>query len=133
MRNKAQEWVPFNGWHQDREYGFQIAKYGLGEESAKLSKKNNMIHIFFSFRENAPDTRRNRDKIFQNLAFLLANKVPTMVEQKQKYEREGEKLLSFMEWQEGWTIEFWEYGDPSTFLTRIFHLCLVNMWVNTRL
>ena len=47
MRNKAQEWVPFNGWHQDREYGFQIAKYGLGEESAKLSKKNNMIHIFF--------------------------------------------------------------------------------------
>ena len=56
-----------------------------------------MIHIFFSFRENAPDTRRNRDKIFQNLAFLLANKVPTMVEQKQKYEREGEKLLSFME------------------------------------
>lgn len=51
------------------ESGFQTAKYGSGEESAKLSKKNNMIRFFFSFRENTPDTGRNGDETFQSLAF----------------------------------------------------------------
>lgn len=34
---------PINEWYQDREYGFQTAKCGSEEESAKLSKKSNMM------------------------------------------------------------------------------------------
>ena len=53
------------------EYGLQTAKEGQGksQQSSKKKTKEYDTFFFFPFTANTPDTGRNRDETFQNLAF----------------------------------------------------------------